>query len=303
MDLLGLGDAPRIPAPQAPRLGVGPNGTTTVTNYNRAGVPNMSLVGSGATTTIQLPGREAEMALARESKELTDRQEQAKTALGDLGQAQRLVQLYERGLQTGGGEEVFQAGRQFFTALGLEFPKGPLSSEAQTVFAERVANRIKEFGVTPTDSDRTYVKQMVGSLNTDPTAMGNLMAFTSAKALKGLQDFQDFVRIKRENTRGDSRMYDTADVGVRMPTELFGTPQFQMSIVQALKQGGGDITRLNDPVSRKPFDAGTVFDLGGGAIPQRTGPGAKPAPVKPADMSDAQWKRLQELEKKYGGSR
>lgn len=288
-------DPGMVPPPKQPVLGQTPQGQTTVTNYSRAGVPTMNVVGGGIN--INLPGKEKEMALERESKELTTRQEQARTAMADLAQTQRLVQLYERGLRTGGGEETFQAARQFFSAFGLDFPTGPLSSEAKTVFSERVANRIKEFGVTPTDADRKFVEQMVGTLNTSPEAVANLMAWTTAKALKGLQDFQDFVSVKR-GAAGDNRaIYDTADVGIRMPPALFGPSNFQASVLQSLQQGGGDVTRFNDPVTNRPMEANTQFDIRGSAIPARKP--ATPSAQKPPNMPQRDWDRLQELEKRY----
>lgn len=288
-----------IPDPKAPQVFRTPEGRIDYAiDYNRAGVPSIKLGTPGTQVNVEnrMAGREGELELTRQSEELSTRQKQAQTAMSELATAKRLNTLYEEGLRTGGGESLFQVARKVGSALGVDIPATGMTDSARNLLGERLLARAKALGSNPSEGDAKRIAEIVGTIDTDPTAIGKMNAWISAQALKSLQDFNEFVRVKQSGARGPID-YSTAAVGVRMPTGLFGDQRYQLGIMQALQEAGGDITQFTGPDGR-PFAPDTQFRISSRAM--RPGP-ATATPAKPADMSDADWQELLRLRQQMGG--
>lgn len=252
-----------------------------ITNFDKYGRPTMS-VGSAATSTINLPNKEAEVRSGNEQDALKARQSQAESAQQTLATAQRLTQALEQGAVIGGGADLKQTARKIMQAVGIDTPESGPTDLARTQFGGGMLAQINKLGRNPTDYDEKLMQKLVGSLDTDPNAAPALIAFMTAQAHKTLQDFGDFVQTKRGGQAAQMfpGLYDTADNGIRPPTELFGPQTLQFKTLEALKQAGGDITRFRDPSTGKPFAADSKFDIRASPI---TAPAtvAPPAAVKP----------------------
>lgn len=248
-------------------------------NYDKNGRPTIS-PGSSMTQTVNLPGKEGELAATREQSELGSMQNQAQTAQATLATAQRLTQALQDGGVTGGGGDLKQTARKFFQAFDINLPETGPTDVARTQLGAGMLANINKLGRNPTDYDEKLMQRLIGSLDTDPNAMPQLIAFMTAQAHKSLQDFGDFVDIKRNGPAAKTYpgLYDTADVGIRTPKELFGPMDLQMRTMQALKQAGGDITRFRDP-SGKPFDANSKFDIKNAPLTPPSTPAAVTAPA------------------------
>lgn len=226
--------------------------------------------------TTRLPGAEGVLELERESKDLTARQAAAQAAMQDLATNQRLVKLYEQGLRTGGGESAYQVARQVGAALGVDLPATGMTDAARTLLGERLLDRAKTLGSNPSNADRDVIAKIVGSIDTDPNAVAQLIAWSSAKSLKTLQDFNQFVGIKRGNARLPG-LYETADVGIRAPSQLFGPQELQYRMLEALQQEGGDLSQFQDATG--PISPNATFKFGPkAAIPSALPPGITPIP-------------------------
>ena len=214
----------------------------------------------------------------------------------------------QKGAAVGGGAELKQAVRKFGQAMGADIPETASTDELQALLTDALARKAKTFGANPTNVEDQYVRSLVGTITTDPTALPKLIAYTTAQAHKSLQDFGDFVKIKRENwaTQPLSKtypgLYDTADVGLQNgPSKLFGPQDFQMTVMKALQQAGGDPSRFADP-SGKPFAKDANFSdismspIGkAGAAPTTAAPGTAQNPLKLDQLTPEQKAQLRQI--------
>lgn len=243
-----------------------------IKQYDKNGRQTLSPA-SSMTQTVNLPGKEGELAATREQSDLSAHQGQAQNAMQILSTADRVVNALGQGAVTGGGGDLKQNARKFFQAVGIDIPETGPTDLARTQLGGIMLGQINKLGRNPTDYDEKLMQKLVGSIDTDPTALPQLLSFMTAQAHKSLQDFNDFLQIKRNSPASKTYpgLYDTADVGVRTPSSLNGPLPYQMQVVQALKQAGGDITRFADPTG-KPFSADSTFDI-------------KPNPITPNSPS------------------
>lgn len=272
---------PPLPSPS---FATDPAGNPYVQTANRKGETEVKYAPKGVNVTTNLASREGEMAFARESKDLETRQQQARDAMQELANAQRLNQVLEQGAQVGGGAGIKQATRKFFQAFGVDTPETGPTDAAKQLLGEKILDRAKTLGANPSNADRDAIKEIVGSIDTDPTALSRLLSYTTASALKSVQDFQNFLQVKQEKaTPGID--YTSAGVGIRLPENLFGSQNLQMNTIQALQQLGGDITRFKDP-SGQPFVQGSQFNIPPTAVQPRNLSQPQTNPNQPISLDD-----------------
>ena len=285
-----------IPPPPEPKVITAPGlPTPFVQTKDTKGQYGIHFPNMGSSVEVKLPGKEGELALTRDSEELKARKDAAAAAMSNIATAQRLTDLYQQGLKTGGGAGVIQGARKVAQAFGVDMPETGMTDSARTLLGERILDRAKSLGANPSDADREAIKQIVGGIDTDPNAVGSLLAWMTGKSLKTLQDYNEFVAIKRQTARAD-HLYDTADVGIRAPTALFGPKGLQMRTIQALQQEGGDVTKYQDPTGQQiPADA--QFQFGTNAA---IAPNPPSSPQGDGTLSPELQKRLEELRKKHG---
>lgn len=257
-------------------------------------------VSFGNDTTVQIAGKEGELSLKREQEDLEKSQANARIAMENIGNSQRIRNLLRDGAQTGGLESYKQSARKVLEGLaGVQIPETGMTDELRSQLGSNLLAKAKLLGSNPSEGDAKRIEQIVGSIDTDPMALARLAALVEAKANKDLQDFGDFVGTKR-NSKSNPSLYDTADIGIRGPGKVDGTDAYKLLVSQAMRQYGGDPTKLGLPDIEG--DAEMRFSLP--ALVGRINP-ASPAAVKtkPKHMTQKAWDELQMLEKELGGGR
>lgn len=235
-----------------------------ITNFDKYGRPTMS-VGSAATQTVNLPNTEAIEAKKSEQANLDKARTDAQAAQANLATNEQIVNTLQQGASTGGLAGYKQSLKQVGLGLGIpasEFPETGPTAVAKQLFGRALAEHAKTFGSQPTETEDKRISELVGTIDTDPSAIPQILAMTGGKAIKQLQDFQSMLATKRAGPAAAAHpgLFDTADIGIKMPEALNGPMPYQMQVVQALKQYGGDITKLKGP-DGKPFDANSTFEI------------------------------------------
>lgn len=262
------------PTPRAPDIVRDPatGKPTQATTYSLKGEQDVKFPGGiSMTAEMKLPGEEGKLRLQSEQKELDEAKVNAQSAVAEIGNVARLVRAVEQGAQVGGGASVAQSARKFGQFFGVNFPATGPTDSARSALGERLLENVRKLApVTQPDVDT--VNRLVGSIDTDPTALAELSAWYTARALRSLQNYEKFVATKRSQSQSGD--YATADIGIELPKNLPGPAWFQMLTMQALADQGGDISRFGDPATGQPMDRGSRFNL----TPRAFGPNVPQPP-------------------------
>lgn len=282
----GQWNAPSVPSPE---FKTDPAGNPYAVTTNRKGEQNVDYAPKGVNVSTNLASKEGEILLTRESGDLDARQAKAQAAMQELANAQRLVQVMQDGAAVGGGAGVKQTIRKVFQAFNVDTPETGPTDSAKQLLGERVLDRAKSLGANPSNADREAIKEIVGNIDTDPTAISRLISYTTGNAIKTIQDFQSFLTTKQAGSK-TGLDYSSAGIGVKLPEALFGPQQLQLNTIQALQQAGGDISQFKDP-SGQPFQSGSQFNLSQPTIQQ------KPALPNSAPISLDDYLKMQQGKK------
>lgn len=262
--------------------------------YDKYGRPTESAVG-GSQVTVNLPNNEAIDAKKSEQTALDKAKADAVAAQGVLATNEQIVNTLQQGASTGGLAGYKQSLRKVMLGLGVpasELPESGPTDIAKQLFGKALAEHAKTFGSQPTEAEDKRIAELVGTIDTDPSAIPQILAMNGGKAIKQMQDFKTFLDIKRNGQAAKTfpGLFDTADVGVKMPEGLNGPDVYQMQVLQALKQYGGDVTKLQqkNPLTGKmePIPADAKFDIQPTPIQPR-GNAAPGAPVAKLPASQA----------------
>ena len=236
---------------------------------DRQGKPTLNWAPRESTNSVdvRLPGQEGALELTRQSKELDERRAAAQLAQGEFANASRITEMLQQGAKVGGGGEIFQATRKFAQALGVDLPETGVTDSLSKLLGDRIIARAKERGHNPSNADVQFIKAASGDLNTDPGALSRLISYMTAISLKTMQDYQEFVKVKKESSRLPD-LYNTADVGMRTPDALFGPMGLQMRIAQELQRQGGSLAGFRDPMGGDMQGAQFQFGPAQGIQPQ-----------------------------------
>ncbi len=284
------------PALPEPTFGTASDGSPYVTTTNLKGEKDVKYAPKGVQVTNQIPRAESRLGLDILEAGLKPREEAASAAKNVIATTNRAVDALERGAQAGGGEEYKQSLRKALQAFGTTVPATAETNELQMALGAAIlteAAKIKPISNT----DIETLRSIVGSVNTDPNALTRALAFMQAESIRGLQNFEQYVS-EQGSTLSDPdtrRRLAGVTVGMQLPNQLFGPPGFQMAVMQALKQGGGDVTRFTNtsrgqgdaksgsktPQTRQ-FEADATFDIRNPAASFPTG--AKSATPAPAEQ-------------------
>lgn len=264
-------------------------------NRDKYGRETITLGAQGSNTNISniLPTKEGEISLERESKDLSEMQAKARAAQATLANAERLNKVLEEGASIGGLAGTKQAARKLFQAFGIQTDESGPTDSARSLFGKALLENAKQLGINPTDTDAKRIEQIVGTIDTDPSSAPMLISWMTGGAHKTLQDFGEFAKIKRagEGAKKYPGLYDTLDIGIQQPNNLFGSPEMQVRILEAIKQSGGRIDQFRDNTG--PVDQNSTFTLGK-PNPIATKPAAVPAdkPLTIDQLSPAQKAQL-----------
>lgn len=305
------GNAPQapysVPGLKPSESGTLPDGTQFVRDFNRKGEPTTRLVGKGVNVVNQIPKAENAMALGVLEAGLKPREEAAVAAKNVISATNRAMDSLVRGAQAGGGQTLKQALRKAAQAFGVTPAETAETDELRMALGSAIlseAAKIKPISNT----DIETLKEIVGSINTDPNALVRALAFMQAESIRGLQGFGKYVNEQGSTLQDPLARQRLAGVtiGAELPNQLFGPQAFQMAVMQQLQQGGGDISVFQKPTGKlakgegQAFEPGATFDIRKPAAGLPIGqPKGAPQVLTVDQLSDAQ--RAQLLQILQGG--
>ena len=261
------GNVPRtpysVPGLKPSETGNLPDGTAYVRDFNRKNEPTTRLVGKGVNVVNQIPKAENRLGLDVLEAGLKPREEAAVAAKNVISSTNRAVDALARGAQAGGGEGIKQGLRKAMQAFGVTPPNTEQTNELQMALGSAIlteAAKIKPISNT----DIETLRDIVGSINTDPNALVRALAFMQAESIRGLQNFGKYVEEQGSTLQDPLARQRLAGVtiGSELPGELFGPQSFQMGVLQALKQGGGDLSKFR--IGGQPIPADAQFNISPG---------------------------------------
>lgn len=262
-------------------------------NYDLRGQGKATLGAQGSSVSVEnkLAGREGEKLIDANVEQLTKGKDRARQAQEVLANNARIIEELEAGAKTGGGEGYKQSLRKAFQAFGVTLPEtGPTevvkNALAENIFAKAAALR------PISNEEKQFLLQQVGSIDTDPQALANIMAWYSGSALKAIQEFEQ----QKGEMSKDSKFgaqYSAMGAGVGMPQQLFGPTWFKLLQLKNLQRQGGDLSAFQ--VGDEPVGVDAQINV----RPPSYGLGKPPAPSA-GGLSPAEQAELEALRKKYG---
>lgn len=257
----------------------------------------------GVVVQNNAPAKISDAAIAENTAEL-----KAKKDAYDLGRevvnsSQKAITALEEGAKAGGGEGLKQYLRQAVQAFNGKTEGLTETTQLSQALGDAIlANARKLAPVTKADIGQ--LQDILGSVNTDPTALSKALAWNTAHGFKAMTDFNTFLD-NQENLLKDIKNPDQADalrtiyagqrVGRDMPKGLFGPQLFQLETAKHLGNLGYDMAKLQG-LPPGFLDSPPKINMSGAfpATTKSTDPG-----VKPANLTPAEWDELQKLRQMY----
>jgi hypothetical protein len=262
----------------------GPNGPiATVKNYDLKGKVTGSF-GPGstnvsATANTILPNKIGEIPIDATNKDLIKWKEVFDDSRNVLANNQRAIQAIEAGAQAGGFQDIKQTVRKVIQALGGD-PKGLSETEdLNQALGDAVLESIRKLAPV-TNEDLKFVKDIKGSINTDPQALIKALSYTSAAAIKTMHNFNDYLSqqeqslsVIKDPTQRDAlrTLFAGQRIGREAPSNLPGNRLFQLETAQNLKNRQFDMSRLQGlpPEFLEDIAKGTVQFQNSMALPKK----------------------------------
>lgn len=301
----GLPQSYQTPALPDPVEGKLADGTPMVTTRNRKGEPSVQFPPKGVN--VNLPGNERAAALDVTKRQLEDRRGGADAAKATYAATTQALDALEQGARAGGGEEVKQFMRKTLQAFGVAVPATAETNELQMALGNAVLGNAAKLRPA-SDTDLKILAQIVGSINTDPTALTKALAMAQAMSIKDLSTYGQFVDQSLDTIKDDyaRQLFAGAKVGYEVPKQLSGPLPYQMEVVRQLQRQGFDISQLQDPTGQ-PFPGNAKFNINPtsgfpGVAPKRGTPAAQPtAPAKAVPPpADGRAYTMEEFQRYFG---
>lgn len=288
------------PAPyKSPSLDMlaGPDGKKipVLTNYDKYGVPKATMnQGTQVSVDARAAGKEGEMALDVLKADIKERQARALAAKETLSSNRVALEALNEGAQAGGMEGFKQALRKIGQGFGLAFDETASTEQLAMGLGNAVLAKARALApVTAEDVKR--LQAILGSVDTDPTALVKMLTVYNGIAAKELQDFNRYLKTQSENlTNPHARdLLSGQGIGFEMQAPPGNTTQSLRAIAELMARGG-------DPsmfaVGGEPIARDSTFNLPGSGLPEK---GAKPqAPI--VGLTPQESEELTRLRKKYG---
>lgn len=273
-----------------PTFGTDPSNNPYALTVNRKGEKEVKYAPKGVS--VNIPGKEGEMALDTLKTQLKTREERALAARDALRSNMVSLDAINEGAKMGGGEGVKQAIRKVAQAFNLNAPETtPTEVLAMNLGDAILANARKLAPVT--GEDLRQLQGILGSINTDPSALQRALIKYNALAMKELQDYNNWVGEQSKNLKTDYArdMFQGAGIGFeQMPPP--GNTYQQMLTLQELQKRGGNVG--NFAIGGEPMDPNSTFNLKPPTAPQ-------PAPVNASPLTPQEQAELEQLRKRFGG--
>jgi hypothetical protein len=285
--------SPSIPGPQFGDDGAGNKYAITT---NRKGEQNLNYAPKQQNQQISIDAAQRKMAYETVEPNLKLKQGEATAARDVLRANGRALEAINRNAQSGGAQDIKQTFRKGLQAFGVNLPETADTEQLGMALGETLLANARKLAPV-TENDMAQLKVILGSINTDPVALQRALEFTSAIAMKGMKDYQGYVKTAGANIRNpeEKGLFDAQLVGFDNPT-FPGNQEQQFRQISQFKDLGGDITQFRDPTGQ-PFAADAQFNI---AQPK---PRAQPQPSKVTPLSPQEQEELNQLRARFKGGR
>jgi hypothetical protein len=275
------------------------NAPPTLVNYGEGGRPNASQPAStNISQTNNLPGAEAGMALDTLKSDLKERKERAQIAKEALSSNRTALEAINAGAATGGLGSWAQTARKIAQGFGIEFDENTPTTTLTMALGNAVLAKARALAPV-TGEDVKRLQEILGSLDTDPSALEKMISVYDGIAAKELQDFNKYVEFQANNLKTPyaKDLFSGAAIGLE-PIAPGGNTGQGLRAIQEMAQRGGNPSQFAVGGEQIPSDA--RFDIQGTTSTTRGKPTAGAVP--PAQMTPAQRQaRIKELEALLGG--
>lgn len=250
--------------------------------------------GTRVSVDARAAGKEGEMALDVLKADIKERQARALAAKETLSSNAVALDALNQGAQAGGMEGFKQALRKIGQGFGVQADETTSTEQLSMALGNAVLAKARALApVTAEDVKR--LQSILGSVETDPTALVKMLTVYNGIAAKELQDFNRYLKTQSENlTNPHARdLLSGQGIGFEMQAPPGNTTQSLRAIAELMARGG-------DPsmfaVGGEPIAKGSTFDLPGSGLPEK---GAKPqAPI--VGLTPQESEELARLRRKYG---
>lgn len=283
----------QTPKTPGPVFGDDGAGNRYAISQNGKGGQNFDWVPKQQTQQISIDAAQRKMAYETVEPNLKLKQGEATAARDTLRANGRALDAINRNAQSGGAQDIKQTFRKGLQAFGVNLPETADTEQLGMALGETLLANARKLAPV-TENDMAQLKVILGSINTDPVALQRALEFTSAIAMKGMKDYQGYVKTAGANIRSpeEKGLFDAQLVGFDNPT-FPGNQQQQFRQLSQFKDLGGDITQFRDPTGQ-PFSPDAQFNI---APPKVKAP-AKPSPVAPLSMQEQE--ELRQLRARFG---
>jgi hypothetical protein len=268
-----------------------------VTNFREGGRPDMTVPALNSTNiTTQLPTKEADMSLDTLKADLKERKDRAQIAKETLSSNRVAIEAINEGAKSGGLQTWAQTARKIAQGLGIEFDENTPTTVLNMAMGNAVLAKARALAPV-TGEDVKRLQEILGSIETDPSALARWLSVYEGMALKELQDYNQYVDYQTKNLKSDyaKDMFSGAKLGYEIPAPA-GTPSQGARAIQELAKRGGDQTNFTIAGEQVPPDA--QFDIRGTTS---TGKPAQPsAPLRIDQLTPEQKKALAAELKRLG---
>lgn len=250
--------------------------------------------GTSVSVDARAPGREHEASLDILKADIKERQARALAAKETLSSNAVALDALNQGAQAGGMEGFKQALRKIGQGFGIQADETTSTEQLSMALGNAVLAKARALApVTAEDVKR--LQSILGSVETDPTALVKMLTVYNGIAAKELQDFNRYLKTQSENlTNPHARdLLSGQGIGFEMQAPPGNTTQSLRAIAELMARGG-------DPsmfaVGGEPIARDSTFNLPGSGLPEK---GAKPqAPI--VGLTPQESEELTRLRRKYG---
>lgn len=202
----------------APAFNTSPNGENYVEVKNRKGESEIKFPPKAVNVTTKIEGKEGEKALDYLKDDLKTRQARAQAAVETLQANETARNAIASGAQMGGGEGLKQGVRKAAQAFGIEAPATAPTEQLQMALGQAVLAKARALAPV-TQEDRTYLETLLGSVNTDPTALVKMLDIYDKYATKELTTYNAYVDTQSKNMESPYArdIFRGAGIGYEVP--------------------------------------------------------------------------------------
>jgi len=281
----------QVPAIPPPTFGVDEGGNRYSLTPNVKGDSDFAYAPKGVNVSNNIPEARG-MAYQAIQPEIKERQVGAQVAKDSIAANTTALEALNAGAQSGSAGEFFQAVRKVGAAIGFDLEGKVQTEQLAMAMGNHILANAKRLAPV-TENDTALIKQIVGSLNTEPQNLTRIFEIMNAASIKNLQEYGDYIDTATASMPGEyGDIVRAAKIGYNVPN-LGGNQTQQMRTMQELQRQGGNVTQFRDP-SGQPFPAGAKFDIRGTGLPKPAVPSKKIADMTPEEKA-AEIKALREL--------